>query len=182
MELKKIHMPKQNLISFALYQQRVLSCCLCESPSCPTLCNPIDYTARILKWVSFPFSRGSSQPRDWTQASHTAGGFFISWATREAHCLCGPDINWSSAKMLIRDAAHPFVSLLLPPACWAEESIPINHPLGPQRPTLRIEVTAFDDVITFNVKFFSQFLSRERERGHFYSSSHRDSEYFMLVE
>ena len=124
-------MPKQNIISFALYQQRVLSCCLCESPSsCPALCNPIDYTARILKWVSFPFSRGSSQPRDRTQASHTAGGFFISWATREAHCLCGPDINWSSAKMLIRDAAHPFVLLLLPPAYWAEESIPMNHPFG----------------------------------------------------
>ena len=35
-----------------------------------TLCDPMDYTvigilqARILKWVAFPFSRGSSQPRD----------------------------------------------------------------------------------------------------------------------
>ena len=27
------------------------------------------------------FSRGSSQPRDWTQASHIAGRFFTSWAT-----------------------------------------------------------------------------------------------------
>ena len=33
---------------------------------------------------AFPFSRGSSQPRDWTQVSHTAGRFFTSWATREA--------------------------------------------------------------------------------------------------
>ena len=32
----------------------------------------------------FPFSRGSSQPRDWTQVSRIAGTFFISWATREA--------------------------------------------------------------------------------------------------
>ena len=38
--------------------------------SCPTLCDPMDYTvhgilqARILEWVAFPFSRGSSQPRD----------------------------------------------------------------------------------------------------------------------
>ena len=38
---------------------------------------------RILGWVAFPFSRGSSQPRDWTQVSHTAGGFFTSWATRD---------------------------------------------------------------------------------------------------
>ena len=34
--------------------------------------------------VAFPFSRGSSQPRDRTQVSHIAGGFFTSWATREA--------------------------------------------------------------------------------------------------
>ena len=50
----------------------------------------LDYTvhgilqARILEWVAFSFSRGSSQPRDRTQVSHTAGGFFTSWATREA--------------------------------------------------------------------------------------------------
>ena len=37
--------------------------------SCPTLCDPMDYTvhgilqARILEWVAFSFSRGSSQPR-----------------------------------------------------------------------------------------------------------------------
>ena len=44
--------------------------------SCLTLCNSINCTvhgilqARILEWVAFPFSRGSSQPRDWTQVSH----------------------------------------------------------------------------------------------------------------
>jgi len=32
--------------------------------------------ARILEWVAIPFSRGSSQPRDQTQVSHIAGGFF----------------------------------------------------------------------------------------------------------
>ena len=40
--------------------------------------------ARILEWVAFPFSRGPSQPRDQTQVSHIAGGFFTSWATMEA--------------------------------------------------------------------------------------------------
>ena len=39
---------------------------------------------RILEWIAFPFSRGSSQPRDRTQVSLIAGGFFTSWATREA--------------------------------------------------------------------------------------------------
>ena len=50
----------------------------------PTLCDPMDYEvhgilqARILEWVAIPFSRGSSQPRDQTQVSHIAGGFFTS--------------------------------------------------------------------------------------------------------
>ena len=39
---------------------------------------------RILERAAFLFSRGSSQPRDWTQVSCTAGGFLTSWATREA--------------------------------------------------------------------------------------------------
>ena len=52
--------------------------------SCPGLCNPVDYTvqeilqARILEWVAFLFSRGSSQPRDRTQISLIAGRFFTS--------------------------------------------------------------------------------------------------------
>ena len=56
----------------------------------PTPFHPMDYTvhgnlqARILEWVVIPFSRGSSQPRDWTQVSWIAGGFFTIWATREA--------------------------------------------------------------------------------------------------
>ena len=41
--------------------------------------------ARILEWVAFAFSKGSSQPRDQTQVSRIAGGFFTSWATRETH-------------------------------------------------------------------------------------------------
>ena len=54
------------------------------------LCNPTDdivygiLQARILEWIDFPFSRGSSQPWDWTQVSCIAGGFFTSWGTREA--------------------------------------------------------------------------------------------------
>ena len=52
--------------------------------SCVTLCNPMDYTvhgtlqARILEWIAFPFSRGSSQPRDRAQVSRVAGRFFTS--------------------------------------------------------------------------------------------------------
>ena len=52
--------------------------------SCLTLRDPMDYTvhgilqARILEWVAVPFSRGSSQPRDGTQVSRTAGRFFTN--------------------------------------------------------------------------------------------------------
>ena len=38
----------------------------------------------ILEWVAYPFSRGSSQPRNRTGDSCTVGRFFTSWATREA--------------------------------------------------------------------------------------------------
>ena len=41
--------------------------------------------ARILEWVTFPFSGASSQPMDRAQVSHIAGGFFTSWTTSEAH-------------------------------------------------------------------------------------------------
>ena len=62
--------------------------------SCLTLCDPMDCSppgsslhgilqARILEWVAIPFSRGSSQPRDWTQVSRIAGRHFNLWATRE---------------------------------------------------------------------------------------------------
>ena len=63
--------------------------------SCLTLCDPMDCSlpgssvhgnlqARILEWVVVPSSRGSSHARDWTQVSHTAGGWFTVWAPREA--------------------------------------------------------------------------------------------------
>ena len=50
--------------------------------SCLTLCDPMYYTvhgilqARVLEWVAFPFSRGSSLPKDRTQVSRIAGRFF----------------------------------------------------------------------------------------------------------
>ena len=49
---------------------------------CLTLGNPMDYTVhgylqtRMPEWVAFPFSKGSSQPRDRTQLSRVVGRFF----------------------------------------------------------------------------------------------------------
>ena len=43
----------------------------------------------ILQARVLAFSKGSSQPRGWTQVSRIAGGFFTSWATREAQKYWG---------------------------------------------------------------------------------------------
>ena len=76
----------------------VVAVCVLVAQSRPTLCNRMDCSppgssvygilqARILEWVAVPFSRGSSQPRDWTQVSLFAGWFFTIWATREVQWL-----------------------------------------------------------------------------------------------
>ena len=57
---------------------------------CLTLCDPMDcslpgfsihgvFQTRILEWVAISFSRGSSQPRDWTQVSRIASGQSTLW-------------------------------------------------------------------------------------------------------
>ena len=57
-----------------------------------TLCDPVDCSppgssvhgilqARILEWVAMPSSRESRQPRNRTQISCIAGGFFTIWST-----------------------------------------------------------------------------------------------------
>ena len=41
--------------------------------------------ARTLECIAMHSSRGSSWPRDRTQVSHIAGGYFTIWIAREAH-------------------------------------------------------------------------------------------------
>ena len=73
-------------------QETLGVCKLCVKVTrlCPSLCDLMDYRvhgilqARILEWVVVPFSGRSSQPRDRTQVSSIAGGFFTFRATREA--------------------------------------------------------------------------------------------------
>ena len=66
---------KREVKSTFLFASSGLRMRLKVAQSCPTLCDPVDYTvhgilqARTLEWVAFPFSKGSSQPRDWTQVS-----------------------------------------------------------------------------------------------------------------
>ena len=73
-------------------------CCL-VSRLCLTLCNPLGYSppgssvhgisqARILEWVAISFSRGCSQPRNWTPISCISRLILFHWTTREAHVNC----------------------------------------------------------------------------------------------
>ena len=72
---------------------------------CLTLCDPMDYSplgssvhgifpARILEWVTISFSRGSSQPKDWSISGISCIGWQIlhHWATWETLWLT----IWSS--------------------------------------------------------------------------------------
>ena len=45
---------------------------------------------RILEWVAYPFSGGSSRPRNWIRVSSISGGFFTNWAIREEPYLFNP--------------------------------------------------------------------------------------------
>ena len=66
--------------------------------SCLTLWDPIDcslpsspvhgiFQAMVLEWIAFSFSRGSSQPRDWTLVSCIVDRRFTVWATREVRAV-----------------------------------------------------------------------------------------------
>ena len=54
------------------------------------------FQARTLAWVAIPFTRGSSQPRNWTWVSHIASRLFTIWATLHS---CGMNnlIKWLSS-------------------------------------------------------------------------------------
>ena len=62
--------------------------------SCLTLCDPMDcslpgssihgiFQARVQEWAAISFSRGSSQPRDWTQVSCIIDRCFTAWVKKD---------------------------------------------------------------------------------------------------
>ena len=78
---------------------KVLSHSVVSDSLRPLDCSPPDSSvlgilqARILEWTAISFSGGSSQPRDRTQVSCTAGRFFTVWVTREAQRLSEPSLK-----------------------------------------------------------------------------------------
>ena len=80
--------------------------------SCPTLCDPMDcslpgssvhgiFQAIALEWIAISFSRGSSQPRDWTRVSRILDRRFTFWATREVLGVYKPRILVNSWNYLV---------------------------------------------------------------------------------
>ena len=90
---------------------------------CPTLWDPMDcrlpgssvhgiFQAIVLEWIEISFSRGSSQPRDWTWVSYIsciAGGFFtknyilsIQSAKTRPGADCGSDHELLIAKFRLK--------------------------------------------------------------------------------
>ena len=135
---------------------------------CLALCNPMDcslpgssvhgiFQARVLEWVAFSFSRGSSWPRDRTQVSHIAGKCFTIWATREAHrcldtkiwklitfvfqwscsvaqlcpTLCNP-MDWSTPGFLVLHCPLKFAQIHVH---WVGDAICPSNPLLPSSPS-----------------------------------------------
>ena len=64
---------------------------------------------RILEWVAISFSRGSSQPRDWTGVACIAGRLFTIWATREDSVLKSRYITLLTEVQLVKAMVFPVV-------------------------------------------------------------------------
>ena len=91
--------------------------------SCPTLWHPMDYSSpsssvygilqvRIQEWAAIPFSRGSFWPRDWTQVSWIAHGFFTVWAI----FIILNKLSWTSCNKFSSPIPGPRKSLVCFPS------------------------------------------------------------------
>ena len=99
--ITKYHFQLFRQIYYSGFKMKILLWCEVKvAQSCSTLCHSMDYVvhgilqARILEWVAYPFSSGSSPPRNWIRVSCIAGRFFTSWATREVPTPSKGLIKW----------------------------------------------------------------------------------------
>ena len=88
------------------------------TPSRPTLCNPMDCSlpassvhevlqARIMEWVTIPFSRGSSWPQGQTQISCIVDGFFYHLSHLGSHLMKG-QLIWPQTNFNLHLSTRPF--------------------------------------------------------------------------
>ena len=79
-----------------------------DLPHCGRILYQLSYrgSPRILEWVAYPFSSGSSWPRNQTGASCIAGGVFTNWAIREALSNGKTYTNLHDPRRTRRDFGH----------------------------------------------------------------------------
>ena len=123
--------------------------------SCPTLCDPVDcsrpcssiygiFQARILEWVAISFSRGPSQPRDWTRVAHIVSRCFTVWATREVLAwIWKCRVRWGDPRVHLFFSTHS--SRLSPSPSTGPSRLLAVHPplLLPLTPLLCIHCADF---------------------------------------
>ena len=87
---------------------------------------------RILEWVTYPFSRGSSWPRNRTGVFCIGGGFFTNWATGKANsgdvllnrARHGPRVWFSQFKTLHRGSLCTRHSMKKAQSClWGNSTL-----------------------------------------------------------
>ena len=142
------------------------------APAPPALNVPMDcslpgssghgiFQARILEWVAMSFSRGSSQPRNWTGVSCIAGRFFTNWVTREAPTHSSPLLSAAPPRALCPRTQHLWSLSLSLFRLLTSHSLILQmpgqmHPLKkslPEHWSKRIPVASF--LLSFLFFFFS---------------------------
>ena len=84
---------------------------------------------RILEWVDYPLSSGSSQLRNRTEISCFAGQFFISWAIGEPLLI----ERWLLYSIVLVSAKHQHESAIGIPMSPPFSSLPPSSPSHPSR-------------------------------------------------
>ena len=123
-----------------------LSHCIVSNSLQPMDCNPpvssvhgISQT-KILGWVAISFSRGSSQPRNWTLVSCIAGRFFTNWNTQSVQfssvaqsclTLCDP-MNHSTLGLPVHHQLPEFTETHVH---RVSDAIQPSHPLSSPSPS-----------------------------------------------
>ena len=82
---------------------------------------------RILEWVAYPFSSGSSWHRNWTGVSCIAGRFFTNWTIREAWAWVGGELT--VIIQLLYFSPLEFVAILQ--MITAGENVNMYRPVSP---------------------------------------------------
>ena len=71
------------------------------------------FQARVLEWIAISFSRGSSQPRNWTRVFRIAGRHFTVWATCVANHHKYKQLETRQINTLLHYKSLAYVSLVL---------------------------------------------------------------------